>query len=317
LEDVSRRLELTIADAMTEIERAEREEAGEYRLPPSMQDGLKRKQRIQEALKELDTSDKKAVHPSEPEARFMKNRRTKDLSYNAQAVADRQSGLIVAADVVADGADNGQLVPMLDQVKENLGTVAEETVADGGYFSSGQIGLAGERGYGIVIGKSSGEIVSERDADVRPYHRSQFVHDPERDCFVCPEGRTLRFLQRKVHGKNHNEVRRYHCRDFETCPHRWKCSDSKNGRLIDLSVHEAALVRHRHKRETPESQELLKERKKTIEPVFAWVKNILGFRRWTVAGMENVKAQWHLICTTINLMKLYRSWVCGEVVFTE
>jgi transposase len=316
LEDISERSDRTIADAMTEIERAEREESGAYRLPASMQDGLKRKQRIQEALKELDASDKKVVHPSEPEARFMKNRRTKDLSHNAQAVADEKSGLIVAADVVTDGADNGQLVPMLDKVKENLGAVAEETVADAGYFSSGQIGLAAERKYEVLVAKSSGEIVSERGAETDPYHRSRFVFDQERDCFICPEGRLLRFYQRKVHGKNDNEVRRYRCRDFPTCPNRWKCSDSKNGRLIDLSVHEAALERHRQKRETAENEQRLKARKKIIEPVFAWIKNALGFRRWTVAGIDNVRAQWDLICTTINLKKLFSHWVSGKVVFT-
>jgi len=316
LETVSERLDRTIADVMTEIERADREEAGEYRLPQSMQDGLKRKQRIQEALKELDASDKKAVHPAEPEARFMKNRRTKDLSYNAQAVADAKSGLIVAAEVVTDGADNGQIVPMLDQVQENLGTVAEETVADGGYFSSGQIGLADERKYGILIGKSSGEIISERGAQAHPYHRSRFVFDPERDCFICPEGRLLPFHQRKITGKNHNEVRRYRCRAFQTCPNREKCSQSKNGRLIDLSVYEAALEHHRTKREKPEHQQRLRARKKIIEPVFAWIKNALGFRRWTVAGIDNVRAQWHLMCTTMNLKKLYKHWSSGELVFS-
>jgi transposase len=316
LEDISERLNRTVADALTEIERAEREESGEYRLPASMQDGLKRKQRIQEALKELDASDKKAVHPSEPEARFMKNRRTKDLSYNAQALADHKSGLIVAADVVTDGADNGQLVPMLDQVKENLGAVAEETVADAGYFSSGQIGLADERKYEVLVAKSSGEIVSERGADADPYHRSRFVFDEERDCFICPEGRLLRFHQRKVHGKNDNEVRRYRCRDFPTCPNRWECSDSKNGRLIDRSVHEAALERHRQKREMPENEQRLQARKKIIEPVFAWIKHAMGFRRWTVAGIDNVRAQWDLMCTTINLKKLFGHWVSGKVVFT-
>lgn len=316
LEDISERFDLTIADALTEIERAEREESGEYRLPASMQDGLKRKQRIQEALKELDVSDKKAVHPSEPEARFMKNRRTKDLSYNAQAVADEKSGLIVAQDVVTDGADNGQLVPMLDKVKENLGAVAEETVADAGYFSSGQIGLADERKYEVLVAKSSGEIVSERGAEADPYHHSRFVFDQERDCFICPEGRFLPFHQRKFHGKNNNEVRRYRCRDFPTCPNRWKCSQSKNGRLIDLSVNEAALERHRDKREKPENKLRLKARKRIIEPVFAWIKRALGFRRWTVAGIENVKAQWDLMCTTINLRKLYQHWVSGELVFS-
>jgi transposase len=315
LENVSERLDRTLADTMTAIESAEQDESGEYRLPASMQDGLKRRQRIQEALKELDESDKKAVHPSEPEARFMKNRRCKDLSYNAQAVADQKSGLIVASDVVTDGADNAQFVPMVDKVKENLGAVAEETVADAGYYSSSQIGLADERNYGIVIGKSSGEILSDRRADVDPYDRSRFVFDRERDCFICPEGKLLPFHQRKIHGKN-NEVRRYRCKDFQTCPNRLKCSKSKNGRLIDLSVHQAAVERHRTKRQKAANKERMRARKAIIEPVFAWIKNALGFRRWTVMGIDNVRAQWDLICLSINLKKLYKHWARGEVAFS-
>lgn len=65
-----------------------------------------------------------------------------DLSYNAQAVADRDNGIIVAAEVVNEGSDNGELVPMLDLAKENLGATAQENLADGGYFSGSQIGLA-------------------------------------------------------------------------------------------------------------------------------------------------------------------------------
>lgn len=63
LERISERLDRTIADARTEIERAEQEESGDYRLPLSMQDGLNRKQLIQEALRELDESDKKPFIP--------------------------------------------------------------------------------------------------------------------------------------------------------------------------------------------------------------------------------------------------------------
>jgi transposase len=316
LEQVSERLDVTIADMMTEVERLEQEESGEYRLPRSMQDGFKRKQRINEALSELDTTDKKAVHPSEPEARFMKNRRSKELSYNAQAVADRESGMIVAADVVTEGADNGELVPMLDRVKETVGSVAEENVADGGYFASSQIGLAEERGYEVLVAKSSGEVKSEKDADTNPYHRSRFVYDEEHDCCICPEGAILPFHQRKVNGKNHNEVRRYRCRVFQACANRWQCSESKNGRLIDVSVHYKELERHWEKREKPESKELLKARKVIVEPVFGWIKGCMGFRRWTVSGLINVRAQWSLVCTAVNLKKLYPYWVSGKLILS-
>ncbi len=142
LEKMQEKLDRSVADFMTEIERQEQEEMGEYRLPEGMQSALRRKDKIQKALTELEQTGQEKVHHCEPEARFMKNRRTIELSYNAQAVADKTSGIIVAQDVVNEGTDNGQLVPMLDRVKENLGSVAQESVADSGYFSGSQIGLA-------------------------------------------------------------------------------------------------------------------------------------------------------------------------------
>lgn len=317
LERMLERLEGSVIEVMSEIERAEQEECGEYRLPKKMHNTLKRKQRIQDAVREVEASGRKAVNPSELEARFMKNRNTNELSYNAQAVADQKTGMIVAEDVVADCADNGELVPMLDKAKENLGCVAAENVADAGYFSSTQIGLAERREYEILVAKSSGETASERGSATDPYHHSRFTYDEKRDCCVCPNGKDLPFLQKKFHGSNRNEVRRYQCRGHKACPNRQQCCRGKGGRRIDISVDREALERHRKKRELPENKDRLKARKAIVEPVFAWIKNALGFQRWTVAGLDNVKAQWTLLCTIINLKKLYKYWLSGELVLSK
>lgn len=316
LERMLENLDKCVADVMTETERCEQEECDGYRLPKALQDELKRKEQIQKALQELEQSDKSVVHPGELDARYMKNRRSSEPSYNGQAVADQQSGMIVAEEVVDQGTDNGQLVAMLDRVQENLGATAQETVADAGYFASAQIALAEEKEYEVVVAKSSGEASAEKGAEWDLYHSSRFVYDPQRDICLCPQGATLSFLQKKVTGKNGNEVRRYRCRDYKTCPERWKCSKSKNGRLIDINVHREALERHRKKREIPENKKLLRARKVIIEPVFAWIKNHLEFRRWTVSGLSNVRAQWSLVCATLNLKKLYNHWVEGRLALT-
>ena len=44
------------------------------------------------------------------------------------------------------------------------------------------------------------------------------------------------------------------------------------------------------------------------EPVFGIIKEASGFRRFTYKGLENVKGQWSLICTTFNLKKMYGIW---------
>ena len=311
LEKLLERLDRSIADFMTEIERLEREETGEYRLPSGMVGALKRKARIGKAMMELKESDRKRIHHREPEARFMKNRRSVEPSFNAQAVADKKSGIIVAQDVVTDETDNGQLVRMLDKVKENMGRVADENLADTGYFASSQIGLAEERKYEILVNAPSNETPSSRSKKPTVYHASCFTYDEDRDCCVCPHGQELLYTKTRVRGSNDNEVRIYRCREYRSCPHRSNCSKSKSGREIEVSVHYKAVERQRAKRKDPLKKQLLSGRKAIIEPVFAWIKRHLGFDRWTAYGLERVKAQWAFVCTTLNITKLYKYWLSG------
>jgi transposase len=317
LEKIQERLDRSVADFMTEIERQEQEEMGEYRLPLGMHSALRRKDKIQKALTELEESGLKRVHHCEPEARLMKNRRTVELSYNAQAVADQKSGIIVAADVVNEGSDNGELVPMLDLVKENLGAVARENLADGGYFSGSQIGLAEERKYEVLVSPPSSETAPSQSSKTGVYHTREFAYDEARDCCICPHGEELPYLTTKVRGKNKNGFRVYRCRKHRTCPHRSKCTTSKQGREVEISVNHAAIERQRVKREDPANKRLLARRKAIIEPIFAWIKRHMGFRRWTVHGLDRVRAQWSLICAAINLSKIYKRWQSGGLILAR
>lgn len=45
-------------------------------------------------------------------------------------------------------------------------------------------------------------------------------------------------------------------------------------------------------------------RKQTVEPVFGQIKEARGFRRFLLRGLEKVTAEWALLCTAHNLLKL-------------
>lgn len=45
-------------------------------------------------------------------------------------------------------------------------------------------------------------------------------------------------------------------------------------------------------------------RKQIVEPVFGQIKHARGFRQFLLRGIENVRAEWALICTAHNLTKL-------------
>lgn len=48
-------------------------------------------------------------------------------------------------------------------------------------------------------------------------------------------------------------------------------------------------------------------RKRTVEPVFGFLKEGLGFRRFSFRGLFKVRAEWSLVCTVHNLLKLFRA----------
>jgi transposase len=48
-------------------------------------------------------------------------------------------------------------------------------------------------------------------------------------------------------------------------------------------------------------------RKQIVEPVFGQIKQARGFRQFLLRGIDNVRAEWALICTAHNLTKLARA----------
>ena len=108
-------------------ENAPVEQAG-YRLPAGLAQRQALRDQIKQGLAQLAADGRHHYHPVEPEARRMKVGNTNRYAYNAQAVADAQEGVIVACDVNRQETDAGQLVPMVEQARQNLGVAAQETI---------------------------------------------------------------------------------------------------------------------------------------------------------------------------------------------
>ena len=48
-------------------------------------------------------------------------------------------------------------------------------------------------------------------------------------------------------------------------------------------------------------------RKQIVEPVFGQIKQAMGFRQFLLRGLARVQAEWSLVCTAHNLLKLVRA----------
>ena len=60
-----------------------------------------------------------------------------------------------------------------------------------------------------------------------------------------------------------------------------------------------------HRLKTPEGRALYSLRKQTPEPVFGIIKSALGFRQFSLRGLENVHGEWSLVTMAWNLKRMF------------
>jgi len=59
-----------------------------------------------------------------------------------------------------------------------------------------------------------------------------------------------------------------------------------------------------HRMKTDAGRKFYAHRKSTVEPVFGIIKEIMGFRRFMLRGLEAVQGEWTLVCLAFNLKRL-------------
>ena len=60
-----------------------------------------------------------------------------------------------------------------------------------------------------------------------------------------------------------------------------------------------------HRLKTPEGRALYALRKQTPEPVFGIIKSVLGFRQFSLRGLEKVRGEWSLVTMAWNLKRMF------------
>jgi len=65
-----------------------------------------------------------------------------------------------------------------------------------------------------------------------------------------------------------------------------------------------ATARMGRKLTTKRGRERFKRRKAVVEPVIGWVKQVLGFRTFSLRGLAGVTAEWNLVCLATNLRRM-------------
>jgi transposase len=256
--------------------------------------------------------------------------------YNAQAAAT-SGHIVVAAEISNTTNDQPHFVPMASAVNTNLADAghrggAGTFLADAGYWTSAN-GTA-EVGAEVLIAtrKSAWRKADKPDDDklavLARVNRGE-LSQRQAGAILGVSYTWVRDMTKRYFGCDGQRI----TRSAEPEPEEWipvvervaageislrAASDQLTvsvsrvktmlahvrGDITDPTVARKAMD---DKLARPENATLYRKRSTTIEPVFGNIKANLGFRRFALRGHDGVRAEWRLICTAHNLLKLQRA----------
>ena len=72
----------------------------------------------------------------------------------------------------------------------------------------------------------------------------------------------------------------------------------------DHSCAETALAQMRHVLKTTSGRALYALRKSTVEPAIGVIKHVMGFRQFSVRGLDRVDAEWSWVTLAYNVKRM-------------
>jgi hypothetical protein len=137
---------------------------------------------------------------TDPDSRIMKDGATKEFvqAYNAQAVVDGEAQVIVVASVTQEANDKKQLVPMLKEVKVQMGSPPQQATADAGYFSEPNVTDSKLQEIDLFVAPDRQKHGEKLPGATGPPPPEASVAEQMRHKLRTPEGRAVYKLRKAV-----------------------------------------------------------------------------------------------------------------------
>lgn len=271
-----------------------------------------RLQKLQEAKERLAMEKQEKINVTDPDAPLMKNGQGKiQPAYNGQVGVDAQEQIIVAAAITEHEADNFELQPTMEQVRQNLGSLPEQGSADSGFFTYDNLEYAELNRIDLYLPDSLLRSLDDDEKGKFKYEKSRFLYNAIEDVYICPEGKMLkRFGQQKRKGKQPMTV--YRGESCGDCAVREKCTKQLL-RAIFRDGREPLLEAMRAKLRTEEGKQIYNKRMYTVEPVFGDIKWNRSKMMLSMRGKVKVNGEFCLMCLVHNVKKIIKKVSEGRV----
>ena len=239
------------------------------------------------------------VSTTDPDSTYATKGGPARLGYYDNYLVDNASCVIVGVQATPARLSQESVAArdMIERYRQRYGYLPRTLAADTTYGNGELLQWLDERGIAPYI-----RVKENPAATTDLYGIDKFTYVPEENCYICPEGKLLKYVGVNPLNRTHlyySTVKR--CRD---CSQKSRCTRGKY-RTLAIHICEPARQRAHALAQTPAFAISQRARRK-VEALFAELKNYIGLRRLRLRRMRFVREQFYLAATVQNLKRLVR-----------
>jgi hypothetical protein len=226
LKKIDARIEAILSECDA-VDEDEEHQDSLVKMKKELKDKKVLKAKVKTILQELKGTKKKSINTTDSECTRISGLQGSHAGYSLHGTFDEKNGLIVNSDVAGENNDLNQFAQQITKANEILKKKCDVACADSGYANTRELKKIDEQEIKVIV-------PSQRQASKKkpkPFDKSNFQYDSERDCYLCPEGRVLTYS----YTNNYEGHKVYMMREkaiCQGCPHFGVCTTSKQGRTI-------------------------------------------------------------------------------------
>jgi transposase len=316
-------------------------EVSPVKLPAELRNLKHRQERLRKAMSKLQEMDKQragrkdvsdkgpAVPLTDPEARVLKGKAGGFApAYTPVLAMDSDSGMIVDTQVLAGNDETSTVLPAMQNIQENFGKLPQQVAADSGFNSGPNLADLKEQGVEALMPakRQFAQNPAVRSDPTQPVpveqhqalpidpqnkilDKSTFTYDAAHDCYHCPMGRPLDYVEDKPYcrGQNKGTYRVFESASCEGCPLAGQCLPKKvTARRVCRDEYEEDRQEMAARMASPPGKEQYRRRSHAAETPFAVFKSVMGLRQFLLRGLDKVGMEFRWTAIAYNLMKLVR-----------
>jgi transposase len=301
LEKIDQQIDQLLEDA-EQLDAQEDKEESMVKINKEIQNKEKLIGKIKKTLALLEETKQGSTNSTDPDCVKASGRQGKHASYNVQSTVDKKHGLIVQAEAVSQSNDSNQLHRQITKAVEVLGRKPENVCADAGYAGTQDLKQI-DQDIKVVVPSTRQAQKEHKKHPVKEFDKEQFVYEKEKDEYICPEGKRLKYngitcqepLQEGYRAKKE---------DCRQCPHYGVCTTSKFGRKIVRLGDQEIKEEFEAVYASPEGREIYKFRKEKVELPFGHMKRNLCAGQFMLRGKPKVNAEVSILSTCFNLARM-------------